>query len=81
MLDVINFGKCEKCDKDAITQIADASLCPFHYIEQEDDECLKALLCQEIDEKGKINESKEVQLEIKKQKPDLYHSLEYYFDV
>lgn len=83
MVEDYDFGKCQKCDKDAVTAInaGETPLCPFHYIEQEDEECLKALLCQEIDKKGKIDESKEVQLEIKKQKPELYHSLKYYFEV
>ena len=82
MLDVLDFGKCKKCGKEAVTIIdGEIPLCPFHYIEQEDEECLKALLCQEIDEKGKIDEPKEVQLEIKKQKPELYRSLKYYFEV
>ncbi len=83
MLEDYDFGKCQKCGKDAVTAInaGETPLCPFHYIEQEDEECLKALLCQEIDKKGKIDESKEVQLEIKKQKPELYNSLKYYFEV
>lgn len=81
MLDDFDFGKCKKCNKEAVTQVENVSLCPFHYIEQEDEGCLRALLCQEIDEKGKIDESKEVQLEIKKQKPELYHSLQYYFEI
>ena len=81
MLDAVEFGKCNKCEMDAITEVADVPLCPFHFIEQEDDECLRAYLCHRIDKIGRIDEPKEVQLEIKKQKPKIYESLKPYFDV
>ncbi len=79
----MNLGKCKKCGKKAITAInaGETPLCAYHYIEQEDEECLKALLEQEIEEDEKITEPKDIQLEIKKQKPSLYFSLKEYFSI
>lgn len=72
-----------KCRKRAVTAIeaGQTPLCAYHFVKAECEECLKALLVQEIEEKGKIAESKEIQLEIKKQKPSLYSSLKKYFSV
>ena len=83
MTEDFEFGNCMKCGKKAITAInaGETPLCPFHYIEQEDDECLRAYLRHRIDEIGKIDEPIEVQLEIKKQKPEIYNYFEGYFEV
>ena len=55
-----NFGECKKCKKKAVTAInaGDMPLCAYHYVEQEEESCLKSLLQHEIDEEGKITEDK-----------------------
>lgn len=78
-----DFGKCKKCKKRAVTAI-DAGkipLCAYHYVKQEDEGCLRSYLKEEIDSHGKITECKEIQLEIKKQKPKVYHEFKDYFSV
>jgi hypothetical protein len=80
-----NFDKCKICGKKAVTTIVikgnRVHLCAKHYVKQEDEECLKWDLLRDIYDYNKINEPKEVQLEIKKQKPNLYESLKQYFEV
>lgn len=56
-------------------------LCARHFVEQEDEECLKARLLSGIGEYGKIMEPKEIQEEIKKQRPGLYREMREFFDV
>ena len=75
--------KCKICDKKAlkIVEAGELNLCAEHYVEKEDEESLKAYLSLDIDENGKITESREIQLEIKNQKPKLYEELEHYFSV
>lgn len=77
------FGRCKKCNKKAVTAInaGDTPLCAYHFIKQEDDECLVSRLKEQIDEMGKIMEEKEIQLEIKKQKPKVYEYLKEYFSI
>ena len=79
----MNLGKCKKCKRKAITAIdaGETPLCAYHYVKQEDEECLKARLQSDIDEYGKIKEHKEIQLQIKKQKPKLYEQLKDFFEV
>lgn len=79
----MDFGKCKKCSKKAVTAIdaGDVFLCAYHYVKQEDDECLKARLQSDIDEHGRIKEDKEIQKEIKKQRPELYKQLKNFFEV
>jgi len=79
----MDFGKCKKCKNKAVTAInaGETPLCAYHYVEQEDNECLKARLQSDIDEYGKIKEHKEIQQEIKKHKPKLYEQLQDFFEV
>jgi len=80
-----NFDKCKICGKKAVTIIVikgnEVHLCAKHYVKQKDEECLKWNLLGDIYDYNKIKELKEVQLEIKKQKPNLYESLKQYFEV
>lgn len=75
--------KCKKCDGNVVIYVdaGDTPLCAFHYVKQEDEECLKASLYNEISLFGKINLPIEVQLEIKSQRPSLYKNLEDFFAV
>lgn len=79
----VKLTKCKICGKKAakIVEGGETQLCAKHYVEQEDEECLKADLQMDIEDHGKIIEPKEVQLEIKKQKPALYEQLKDYFEV
>ena len=74
---------CKHCTKPSVIFVdsGETSLCAFHYIKQEDQDCLKAYLLSEIDLKGKITESKEIQSEIKKQMPELYNQLDAHFTI
>lgn len=78
-----DLGKCAYCSKNAITAInaGATSLCAHHHIKQVDENCLFSELQSEIDETGKVNQSIELQKEIKKQKPNVYNSLKTYFDI
>ena len=78
-----DLGQCERCNKKAITatEAGERPLCAYHYIEEEDEACLEAILGEDIDEHGKITECRLIQLEIKKQMPKLYKKYEGYFDV
>lgn len=75
--------KCNKCGKMAVTAVdsGDTPLCAYHFVIQEDDICLRALLMGEIYEKGKVTECKEIQMEIKKEKPKIYEDFMQYFDI
>ena len=79
----MKLGKCKKCGKEAVTAIdaGETPLCAYHFVKQEDEECLKSSLLRDIDEHGKIKEHKEIQLEIKRQKPELFEQLKDSFDV
>jgi len=78
-------GKCSKCNcnQNAVITInaGETLLCAYHYIKLEDDNCLKSMLQEEIDEEGKISECKEIKLEIKKQKPAIYNEFRMYFEI
>ena len=79
----MGLGKCKKCEKKAVTAIdaGETPLCGKHYVAQADEECLKSSLLNDISCYGKIKEHKDIQLEIKKQRPKLYEQLEGYFEV
>ena len=79
----MKFGKCKKCKKEAVIAInaGKISLCAYHYVKQEDEECLKAFLLNDIEQFNKIKLDKEIQKQIKKQKPKLYEQLKDYFEV
>ncbi len=58
----MDFGKCVKCKKKALIAIdaGKTPLCAYHYVEREDEECLKSFLQSEIEEYGKIKKPKEI---------------------
>lgn len=81
MVEDFYLGQCAKCNKKAIIAIdaGELPLCAYHFVEQEDDECLKAFFQSLINEKGKAEVNREIQKETKKQKPELYNQLKSLF--
>ena len=77
------FGTCEKCNKKAVISVnaGKTNLCAYHYIKQENISCLKALIKTDILEDNKITLCKEIQNEIKKQRPKIYDNFEDYFSI
>jgi len=72
---------CVVCKKKGITKYNHKSVCAKHFVEIEDEMCMKSRLLDDVNKFRKIKEPLEIQKEIKKQMPGLYEELGGYFEV
>lgn len=70
-----NIQQCVICKKDGIIKYDHKSLCAKHFVQIENDECIKEYF------RCEMRYPKEVQVEIKKQKKHIYEKFREFFDV